>query len=1212
MKKLGVDHRSALQGHYNEYQFHVPLHLSGDLEVAIDSMFRPILLFLKKVVSHLPHGYACKFQLKVKCTLQKFSFENDKVTRHTPWFVGDMQSVFTKSDVLKSFRRALEQCIARYDNFVSMGSGWSLEQVHLFALSTNTFKLFTGGCNHGKLPQSLKRYKAVIAPEVENQDQCLLYAVACALVAEKRKNVTRRCKLYKEIVNLMGVSSMSFPATLKDVQHLEKHLPLSIYVFGYDRELFPYYTSINRDKKDHKVIDLLYHHEHFFPITNLGKITNTKRVNRRKCHVCRKCLCTFVNKKRYKIHLQLCDSGGQRISLPEPGPGARLSFSDFHALLPVPFVAYCDLETCVQKESEDFVPKGKLLGERHHQAIACAVYLVCSLDDSLSLPPYIYVGQDCIEKMFDYLEYCLEHMRTVLINTNVPMTMTGQDWKLFKSAQCCFMCGRTFEWGGPFSKVRDHCHLTGAFRHALCSRCNWSRAKFKDNLHIFFHGLSNYDSHFVVQHLHKYKGCHIQIIPRNTERYLSFSFLNMTYKDTLQFMDESLRKVVDNLRKSGEENFFHVNKHCPNPRLRAYLYQKGIFPYNYLTNIDKLKETSLPHQSHFHDDINDCDVSDKDYAFAQEVWKEFRCKTFGDYLYIYLLADCLLLADCFENFRKRCIQSYQLDPAHYFSNPHFSFNAFLRFSDITFELLTDMNMYCLFNRGIRGGVSMLCTRYARANNKYMSDFNPDDPSSYLLYLDCGNLYGWCMMQSLPYKNFKWVPENEIDMEWIMNLEPDGPVGCVLEVDLSYPSELHDWHNDFPLAPHHKTVNFEGLSPVCQAMCERFESGKYRGTRKLMCTLENKQNYIVHYRAFQLYLRLGLKCTKVHRVITFDQAPIIRDYIQNNTRKRAQSQNKFDESYWKLMSNSIYGKCLERPDKRVNIKLHTTFDSFSNTVSKATLKSTKMLNSDLVSTESKHPNIMVKKPMFLGLVVLDLAKMRMYEFYYEVLKAYYNQPNRIKMLYTDTDSFVLKIYTEDVYKDLKEISTSLEPFDFYNYDPTHPLYSLDHKREPGTFKDELGGGILTEFVGLRAKMYAFKKISKDTNETNGMCIVDEIKTAKGVRRPIIAHELKFDQYVDCLRFGKRKEHKFSRIRSTSHRVATVHQKKITLSPMDDKRFVLDDMVHTLAHGHIRLSKISAVKIKKRLQRTQKHSLSVQKKCCFHKKTKKKSTTTKRSV
>ena len=222
-------------------------------------------------------------------------------------------------------------------------------------------------------------------------------------------------------------------------------------------------------------------------------------------------------------------------------------------------------------------------------------------------------------------------------------------------------------------------------------------------------------------------------------------------------------------------------------------WQKKEYIHDYMNGIEKFSETQLPPKKEFYSKLNDCGISDEDYEHAQKIWQEFEIQNLGDYHDLYLKSDVLLLADVFEEFRNICLENYSLDPAWYYTSPGLSWDALLKHSGAKLELLTDPDILLMFEKGIRGGISMISNRFGQANNKYMGKkFDPSQPSKYLAYLDANNLYGWAMMKPLPVGDFKWMEERELE-HW-------EDFSCILEVDLDYPKDLHELHNDYPIAP----------------------------------------------------------------------------------------------------------------------------------------------------------------------------------------------------------------------------------------------------------------------------------------------------------------------------------------------------------------------------------------------------------------------------
>ena len=315
--------------------------------------------------------------------------------------------------------------------------------------------------------------------------------------------------------------------------------------------------------------------------------------------------------------------------------------------------------------------------------------------------------------------------------------------------------------------------------------------------------------------------------------------------------------------------------------------RKGIYPYDFMDSFEKFDKTELPTKEEFYSILNNEHITDEDYSHSQNVWNTFQLQTMGEYHNLYLKSDILLLADVFENFRKTCLQYYKLDPCHYFTSPGLSCDAMLKMTNIKLELMTDIDMFQFIEKGMRGGISYIANRYGKANNKYMREYDEKAPSKYIMYLDANNLYGWAMSQYLPTGGFKWLTEKQINKINLEKYEDDCKKGLILEVDLEYPKELHDLHNDYPLGPEKVKITDNMLSDYCKKIQNKFNISTGL-VHKLIPTLCDKEKYVLHYRNLQLYLDLGLKVKKVHRVLEFNQSPWLNNIltsIHKNVHKR---------------------------------------------------------------------------------------------------------------------------------------------------------------------------------------------------------------------------------------------------------------------------------------------------------------------------------------
>ena len=250
-----------------------------------------------------------------------------------------------------------------------------------------------------------------------------------------------------------------------------------------------------------------------------------------------------------------------------------------------------------------------------------------------------------------------------------------------------------------------------------------------------------------------------------------------------------------------------------------------------------------------------------------------------------------------------------------------------------------MNLF--IERGMRGGISYIANRYGKANNKYMKTYDKNSPSKFM-YLDANNLHGYAVSQYLPTGGFRWMTQKQIDRINLAEYTEDSKNGLILEVDLEYPKKLHDLHNDYPPAPEKFKVTKDMLSEYAKNIAKKFKISTGL-VRKLIPTLKNKEKYVLHYRNLQLYLDLGLKITKVHRVLEFNQSAWLKQYTDFNTQKRTNAKNAFQKDFFKLINNSVYGKTMENLRKRVDVRLITDENKILKMAAKPTFVSCKIFN-----------------------------------------------------------------------------------------------------------------------------------------------------------------------------------------------------------------------------------------------------------------------------
>ena len=387
-----------------------------------------------------------------------------------------------------------------------------------------------------------------------------------------------------------------------------------------------------------------------------------------------------------------------------------------------------------------------------------------------------------------------------------------------------------------------------------------------------------------------------------------------------------------------------------------------------MDNWERFDETSLPNKESFYSNLNMENIDDIDYRHGNNAFKRFKLKNLGEYHDLYVQSDTLLLADVFENFGNTCLKVFELEPAHFLSLPGLAWQACLKKTNIKLELLTDYDMLLMVEERIRGGICHSIHRHAKANNKYTENDDENEESSYIQYLDANNLYGWAMSQKLPVNSFKWIEDtSRTSEEFIKNYNEDNNKGYILEVDLKYPKKLHDSHSDLPFLPRRMKID----------QCKKF-----------VCNLHNKKKYVVHIKSSKQALNHGLKLKKVHRIIKFNQRAWLKPYIDMNTELRKLAKDDFEKHLFKLMNNAVFGKTMEIIRKHNNIKLVTTDKKRNKLVSEPNYHTINYISKDLSTIEMNKTRVKMNKSIYVGLSILDISKILMYEFWYDYMKPKY--------------------------------------------------------------------------------------------------------------------------------------------------------------------------------------------------------------------------------
>lgn len=425
------------------------------------------------------------------------------------------------------------------------------------------------------------------------------------------------------------------------------------------------------------------------------------------------------------------------------------------------------------------------------------------------------------------------------------------------------------------------------------------------------------------------------------------------------------------------------------------------------------------------------------------------------------------------------------------------------------------------------------------------------------------------MEPLPIGDFRWLNEEEIglvnemllagqsDYKKYFNLQQDKSI--ILEVDIHYPVAIHNQHSQLPFCAQH----------VVPEKCTQ---------RKLMCTLEDKERYVIHLKTLEQCLRHGLVLKKIHRVLEFREQAWVKPYIELNTKLRAASKNEFEKNFFKLQINSIFGKCLECPRKKRDIKIASTWKSARKWILKPNFRKATIIDENFVIIELNKTEVLIDKPVFCGFTVLEYSKWKMYDFFYDYLQKNLSESFILKLLYLDTDSQVISLVLKE-----GEPDKGLSFYDFMRRDASTHFDTSDYPENnickiplvnakvPGLMKDEVKFKIIEKWVSLRPKVYSMvvgDNISCKISEDEESIERKTVRRIKGVGRSA-SKNITFEDFYKCLFKNEIVKASYNTIQSKNHQLYTMNVNKLALVNSDNKRYTCPNGVDTLAWGHFSL-------------------------------------------
>ena len=927
-------------------------------------------------------------------------------------------------------------------------------------------------------------------------------------------------------------------------------------------------------------------YQHFLYINNLSKFVSVLNYRRQKDKkfVCQNCLHTLSTEQALDNHQQLCFlKKPQKVNTPDAG--SKLKFKSFQNTVKVPLFGVADFETTMKEcTNEKDTNTTKYLCSQ--EATTASIVLVSSKGVLLEQLVFSEPNNSLISRFYKELEILHERWLPKLNDVPDPPKLTQAQKRSHYAATRCYLCNEEFgdDFDPKLRRAIDHSHSSlddGRYLGPAHAYCNVNRP-YENKIDIFMHNLKGFDGNFIIQGLSDIKvirhmrqnGFQISALPDNTEHFKTFTLYNFRFLDSFAFLGASLQKLVEEL---GANYAFPLMQQMRYKKIRAkdidlkLLTRKSIYPYEFATSYEQLKNCKrFPRQDTFFSRLTQKGVDDADYSHGKNMFKLFKCSNMLSYTEVYCLVDSILLAEVMRNYRDTTYEEFGLDPCHYISSPQLSFDIMLRETKVELELMHDNDMLNFIESSLRGGLSYVNERYVRLSD----DFDPNTSNEFLCYWDANNLYGFTMLDYLPTGNYTWLSQDEISqLDWREQRDKQSR-GFILEVDLSVPQELHDFFESNPVASERFAPTFGQMSTYSQnTLLQNYAKSAYIceekvGADKLCGTLLPKKHYVVHYSNLRLFLELGIKLDCVHRVLSFEQSPFLKDYVLKITSKRMNATSDAMKTHYKLLINSLYGKFIQAVRNYMDCTFVMSRTMLNRHAHDRRFDHFKILGEGCVVFFSKKKEVLLDKAYIVGFSILDKSKYHMTNLYYNHFLKHLGGHENCSVVMSDTDSFLLRVQNLTKNVALQRLKPIM---DFSNYPEEHFLYDKSRCQHPGFCKDENKGNHIIEVVALRSKLYNTRVIAGE------FCDRSKFKQPtpkiKGIAKSA-ASKIGMDPFRKALGLlGDNTDttHRCTTytIRAKNFHVSTIEQLKLALCPYDNKRYILNCGIHSLPYGHYKI-------------------------------------------
>ena len=1140
------------------------------------------------------------------------------------YFSTDIEELHQKQ-YAKSVEKWANSGIMRFYESKSMGSGYQLIEMKSVTIVFFQYKSDVGSGAGKTLPSNLYRHYKVIrvVNNPTHLENCFhICLMAAKYLKEKRelgvnpfiKKSTRklRTKTGSAIIDYNDLDKKLFPKikkflpmALSHIAKIERHiLPFTINVYrliknknknknknenkqGYSLQAI--HISKKHTANESSIINILFYRAHYYLINKLTDLIKTIQGIKKNTYktFCYNCMSAFDERyTNLQSHLEGC-LAGVKTHISYAKEGEEVSFSRFNMTLRKPFFFFSDFECTLLKVEEDNVRKGDKTTRvnKHSVNSACAVLHVES--DLYKFPYseiehyrkyYDQVRDDTKEECERLITQFILHLKecaTRIIAWAKSIDIAHQERELkkvhnqdFQQAEKCIFCKKNFSDLETSVKCFHHDHFRNLYIGAACLNCNFKAAKVT-TLDVFFHN-SSYDNSFIMENLNfellgetkswnaSMRGQKLQLMCSNVLR----------FADSFSLLPLSLKKLGAKLKP---EECVYQKKYLPFAD-----YGKDIFPYDFITSIEKFQDKKFPTFQQFSNNMGNS-IDKMTYKKAKTFFNA-HFKSLGEWNRYYILKDCLLGIDILLTMQKNIYGMTGLDLLSAYSLADLSLNSLLKdlYGQTTLPIISNPNMYQSFLEGCKGGLCWASLRHYRINEERRN-------LDHIFYLDLKSSYANAFTAPIAINGWEYInittPEELLSFLKKIDIEKEG---LLVKIDCYSPESTHDFLNDLP-------VIYEKTSFPSSSYPKMIGYKDNCDTKKLIGHFGPVKDYTCTSQELFLMISLGVIITDVKSVIYYNMKPFAKPFVDRLSLLRQRAIQSGDEAMSFIIKNilcSIFGKTLLNKLKYEECKIIHTQKDLEQKIKNVRFKRCSIQKYSAIVT-SHQKKVVLNSLVHIGCSILSISKVVLISHYYAIkkyiLSIRYVLPDVVfRLFYCDTDSSVILI--KNIPKNiLYEIfSTKLAYlFDFSNLDPSHPLYNTRNQFKIGVLKIETGNNTPQEVNAVGPKCYGISFFS-DQKTSEGVEVPD-LNRAKGVPRYISSLFSRKDfreAHIHTTDLCKNipislgTEINYFAVQPDMRETYTYKTLKRVLNPFDKKRYIIAQGLDSLALGHWRINEFYA--------------------------------------